>query len=118
MFRDPLYYCNLYVVFYRDVDNFKIAKCGFYMGELFSSASTAWTHHQMLWVPTTSLPRANRYEHKHEWMLKIMKMTVNMRLTETLARTTPANVGSQPHLKPHHPLASRDVSEDHSTNEP
>ena len=59
----------------------------------------AWTHRQTLWVPTTCLLTANRCKHKCEQRPKIAKTTPDTTMTNTLARTTPVNVGSPPHLK-------------------
>jgi len=58
----------------------------------------ALTHCPMLWVPVCWWPtdvntNTNRCK-------KTAKTTLNTKTTETLARTTPMNVGSPPHLKP------------------
>ena len=62
---------------------------------------TGWTHHQTLWIPTSSLSTANRREHERERTPKIAKTTLNTKPTKTSARTAPANVGSPLHLEPH-----------------
>jgi len=60
-----------------------------------NAMKTALTHHPTSWVPVRWRPTdANTNANRHK---KTAKTTLN---TETSARTTPANVGSPPHLKP------------------
>jgi len=66
-----------------------------------NALKTAWTHCPTPWVPTTCPLIANRHEHKCERMSKTTKTTSNAKSTKTPTRTTPVNVGSPPHLKPH-----------------
>jgi len=65
-----------------------------------NAVKMAWTQHPMPWVPTTCPSMANRHEHECKWTSKTAKTTSNAKSTKTPTRTTPANVGSPPHLEP------------------